>query len=392
MKKVIFLLSYLLFCTVAINAQRTVSMRVSKPLSISERVAQMKRTLPRELQEAVSDALPVLDVDRKFVPVHKKVNGEYEYAGMPLAKQEVYSYFELNSKYNTPLKRKLFEQSAEYRRLESDLYVEFCEFRDTPHYLVFELPETEYDLKKKVFDFNVTLLYGAYKDNQIDFGNFVTIKSKYFHEGSFVFREEDEQLALDFENAMNELAILVTFYMDEEATALDERFENKGFVCGAENIYIYNLRTKKVYKVLDDIVADNKKYLPDENSLPPVHDEGADEEVQDSGLSQSTSADQGVVEVAPTYPGGTEAFLGFVYKNLKYPKDAAKNGDQGKVIVSFVIDVDGSVTDAKIVRGVSPSIDRETLRVIKMSPKWTPGTRNGKPVRVSWTCPVFFKL
>ncbi|MEG1905769.1 MAG: energy transducer TonB, partial [Bacteroidales bacterium] len=84
--------------------------------------------------------------------------------------------------------------------------------------------------------------------------------------------------------------------------------------------------------------------------------------------------------------------LGFISKSVKYPVIAQENGIQGRVIVSFVIERDGSVADAVVVRGVDPSLDKEALRVVKSMPKWTPGKQRGKPVRVKYTLPVTFRL
>lgn len=99
-----------------------------------------------------------------------------------------------------------------------------------------------------------------------------------------------------------------------------------------------------------------------------------------------------VVEDMPAFPGGESALLGFISKSVKYPVIAQENGIQGRVIVSFVIERDGSVADAVVVRGVDPSLDKEALRVVKSMPKWTPGKQRGKPVRVKYTLPVTFRL
>ncbi|MGL4291968.1 MAG: energy transducer TonB [Bacteroidales bacterium] len=99
-----------------------------------------------------------------------------------------------------------------------------------------------------------------------------------------------------------------------------------------------------------------------------------------------------VVEDMPMFPGGESALLGYIGKSVKYPVIAQENGIQGRVIVSFVIERDGSVADAVVVRGVDPSLDKEAIRVVKSMPKWTPGKQRGKPVRVKYTLPVTFRL
>ncbi|MDR1880910.1 MAG: energy transducer TonB [Tannerellaceae bacterium] len=99
-----------------------------------------------------------------------------------------------------------------------------------------------------------------------------------------------------------------------------------------------------------------------------------------------------VVETMPEFPGGDLELLRFVQKSIKYPVIAQENGVQGRVICSFVVNRDGSVVDAEVLRPVDPSLDKEALRVIGTMPKWTPGKQRGKPVRVKYTLPITFKL
>ena len=99
-----------------------------------------------------------------------------------------------------------------------------------------------------------------------------------------------------------------------------------------------------------------------------------------------------IVEEMPEFPGGMGECLKFLMKNAKYPTISQENGVQGKVSVKFVIEKDGSIADPVVVRGVDPYLDKEALRVVKSMPKWKPGKQRGKPVRVSYTVPVIFKL
>ncbi|HET6558805.1 MAG TPA: energy transducer TonB [Prolixibacteraceae bacterium] len=99
-----------------------------------------------------------------------------------------------------------------------------------------------------------------------------------------------------------------------------------------------------------------------------------------------------VPEQMPEFPGGNAALLHYLSQNVKYPAIAADNGVYGKVSVNFVVNKDGSVSDAKIIRGVDPSLDKEALRVVYSMPKWKPGLQGGKPVRVSFTVPINFVL
>ena len=99
-----------------------------------------------------------------------------------------------------------------------------------------------------------------------------------------------------------------------------------------------------------------------------------------------------VVEQMPSFPGGNGALLEYLATHVKYPVVAQENGVQGRVIVSFVVERDGSITDVRVVRSVDPSLDREAARVVSSMPRWTPGKQNGSAVRVKYNVPVMFKL
>lgn len=99
-----------------------------------------------------------------------------------------------------------------------------------------------------------------------------------------------------------------------------------------------------------------------------------------------------VAEQMPEFPGGMKEMLKFLQENVKYPENAMKNNVQGRVIVQFVIEKDGTPTEFKVARSVDPDLDAEALRVLQTMPKWKPGMQRGKIVRVKFTVPVSFKL
>ena len=99
-----------------------------------------------------------------------------------------------------------------------------------------------------------------------------------------------------------------------------------------------------------------------------------------------------VVEVMPEFPGGNKAMMSYLAENIKYPKEAENTGMQGRVIVQFVVNTDGGIEDAKVVRAVDPLLDKEAIRVINAMPKWKPGMQDGKEVRVKYTVPIVFRL
>lgn len=99
-----------------------------------------------------------------------------------------------------------------------------------------------------------------------------------------------------------------------------------------------------------------------------------------------------IVEQQPEFPGGYGAFTQWIDDNLKYPVEAAMDGIEGRVIVQFIIRPTGKVVDAKVVRGIAPSLDKEALRLINIMPNWIPGRQKGKAVNVRYTTWITFKL
>jgi TonB family protein len=99
-----------------------------------------------------------------------------------------------------------------------------------------------------------------------------------------------------------------------------------------------------------------------------------------------------IVEEMPMFPGGEQAMLDYVSKNVVYPSEAQEKGISGRVFVGFIVEKDGSVSNVKVLRGIGGGCDEEAVRVISGLPKWKPGKQDGKPVRVSYQMPINFKL
>ncbi|MBR2254172.1 MAG: energy transducer TonB, partial [Prevotella sp.] len=99
-----------------------------------------------------------------------------------------------------------------------------------------------------------------------------------------------------------------------------------------------------------------------------------------------------VVEQMPSFPGGMGALMQYLSSHIKYPVVAEENGIQGRVICTFIVERDGSITDTRVARSVDPSLDKEAVRVINSMPRWIPGKQNGTACRVKFTLPVTFKL
>jgi len=146
-------------------------------------------------------------------------------------------------------------------------------------------------------------------------------------------------------------------------------------------------------------------YDEDIDSPPPVEGDYAIEETipdiainstEDVAIIEAVNSDEDEIvdyaETEPSFPGGMDEMYIFLSKNIVYPPMAADAGIQGRVFVQFVVETDGTITGVKVVRGASPELDKEAVRVISSMPTWIPGTLHGRPVRVRYTLPVNFKL
>lgn len=116
------------------------------------------------------------------------------------------------------------------------------------------------------------------------------------------------------------------------------------------------------------------------------------EEVQEEVVEEEAIPFQ-LVEEKPKFQGGdANAFSAWVAKNLNYPEIAKENGVQGRVMLQFTVNPNGSVSDVKVLRGIDASLDKEAVRVVSSSPKWTPGRQRDRAVKVTYTFPVIFQL
>ncbi len=130
---------------------------------------------------------------------------------------------------------------------------------------------------------------------------------------------------------------------------------------------------------------DSAKEKPQENAIA----EQVPKTQEQSKTNEEVVTD---AEIKPEFPGGHSAMLRFIYTHLQYPQAAIKQRIQGKVICSFIINKDGSISDIRLEKGVYIFLDDEAIRVIKTMPSWKPGTTNGKPVRYRYYLPLLFRL
>ena len=127
----------------------------------------------------------------------------------------------------------------------------------------------------------------------------------------------------------------------------------------------------------------------------PVGANAQNKKVKKAQMHKDTTADDKVYKVCeqmPTYEGGDAALMKYIGENLKYPEEAKERGLQGRVVVGFIIEKDGSLTNFKVLRAVDRALDAEALRVVKGMPKWIPGRQNGQCVRVRYLLPIYICL
>ncbi len=181
--------------------------------------------------------------------------------------------------------------------------------------------------------------------------------------------EELEQLVAE-ETVMNSEKF-TAYEMEDDApdqvTKTQDEIAQSDVAVGAVDYDKGSDEAEHVLKVTDKVV----------DEVPPVREET---KVWD------------VVEQMPSFKGGDQALMEYLHKSIRYPAIAEENGIQGRVVCTFVVERDGSITDIKVVRSVDPSLDKEAVRVLKVMPKWIPGKQNGSAVRVKFTLPVTFKL
>lgn len=117
-----------------------------------------------------------------------------------------------------------------------------------------------------------------------------------------------------------------------------------------------------------------------------------DEPVQEVAVESDEDKIFYAVEQQAEYPGGLQAMMKFLSKNIKYPASAKRMGVEGKVFVKFIVDREGAISSIEIIKGINADLDKEAVRVIKMMPPWKPGKQNGRAVKSQFVLPVYFKL
>ena len=160
---------------------------------------------------------------------------------------------------------------------------------------------------------------------------------------------------------------------------LPEGVSNDAVGGGREGMVTYTGNARRLSSSSDETAASLNLSL---NSVTTVNEEA--EEIEEEIFT--------VVETQPQFPGGDDSLYSFIYSNLRYPQEAIDNGIEGNVYITFAIEKDGSITNIKILRDIGYGCGAEAVRVLKMMPKWIPGSQRGKPVRVQFNIPIKFEL
>ena len=146
---------------------------------------------------------------------------------------------------------------------------------------------------------------------------------------------------------------------------------------------------------IESVAREIGEQIPEVAEIQQKAEQAAEEKVKTKPQTDTTKKKNSwdcIPETMPYFPGGNVLMLKYLADNIKYPASAVKAKKQGRVIVTFIVQKDGSVTHAKIAKSIDPELDAEALRIVKGMPKWTPGTQNGKPVSVRYMVPVKFSL
>ena len=145
--------------------------------------------------------------------------------------------------------------------------------------------------------------------------------------------------------------------------------------------------------VIGSVKTDGQSSALNTNPIETSGGNGDGLDASQAGASNGNApVEWGLLEKSPEFPGGMEAFIRYLRKNLQFPEQAREAGVSGKVFVSFVVEKDGRLTDITVIKGIGFGCDEEAARVLKKSPAWTPGIQNAKAVRVLYRLPLFFQL
>ena len=280
-----------------------------------------------------------------------------------LLNRDIIHYYDLEDEYNTPLKLKRFKDSEDYKYMKDLIEQERESLLSHEYYAIFDV-NSPYDIDHKTFTIQ---LHSSSKDYSLIGENIgIRTNDEHLYWGEFCTPIIDENTAYEIETNNCELIIFVKF------TGEADKDDNLA-VCKPIKVYIANKKSGKIYLIYQFV---EKK---------EIHTEEQPDAIEKNKVLE-------LVEIQPKFPGGEVALMKFIRDNIRYPKEAADNGIEGRVFVKYIVDKDGSITNPQIVRSVSKELDEEVIRLVKSMPKWKPGYQKGEPVRVTYTLPFTFRL
>lgn len=347
-----------------------------------------------------------------------------------LLNKDVFSFYDLNDKYPTELQKNCHKKSDEYINSTLPSFDEvYNATRTSKFYTLYNLRYNKsYDTQNRCFNFSIGIpdyrttklsgYIGLGGDFCISFPtNRVVIKKNPTDYGDYYLSQYvrtpiiSEEMALRIEKEMEKptCSIYLMFIVQPNKISRETRTINYGGNVGRQNVstdyilaqtigwYIVDIEKEIILCDLSDVFSkatSNSNIRAKENIEPIRINSEEHSNTNSNSVQQEEQAIRVVEETSPEFPGGDMALFNFVNKNLKYPKEAVENGEQGKVFVEFTVDKNGSVVNPRITRGVSKELDNEAIRVFSLPsmPKWKPGTQNGKPVDVKYRFPIQFCL
>ena len=268
-----------------------------------------------------------------------------------IIKRDVIGYFELGKEFNSPLKLKKYKESQDYK----DNLTFLNEIRScvlNHEYFIETDFDSKFDHDSQTFKFEIPAIYEC---------EITTTDSHLSDDGYFTTPILDENIAYEIETNKVKSFLFVKI--------ADECGEYIQFV--PQRLYLATLKTGKILYEYE---------FKEEPSL-----------IEDTPTTPTATPSE-VVATMPEYPGGEAAIFKHLFENIKYPVDAMENGIQGRVVVDFIIEKDGSISNPTVKSSLYPSLDAEAIRVIKTLKKYTPATQNGKPVAVRQSIPITFRM
>lgn len=294
-----------------------------------------------------------------------------------LLNKDVLEYYNwLKEEYNTSLKVKRYKESADYKYQVSEIQQEANCALGTTYYLIRSISSDEnYDLDSRSFTIQLPNALCGYD-------LYLKREDSHFKTNDFTTTPIDEDTAYKIETNPCNIYIFVRLTGETRIHGV-----SKQSICEPTKVIIADNNNGEIFY----------EYEPLSKPLQTPPNKGktvSNNQTKSNNEKNPTETVHNCVEVMPEFPGGQDALFKFISKNLTYPKAAAKNEIQGRVIVQFIVEKDGTIGNIRIYKGISPELDKEAIRVFSLPtmPKWKPGTSDGEPVRVRYSVPITFRL